>query len=89
MIDPKSLDRKRLEEFKVIAATQVGQHTGDYKSHLEKTCAFVNLFFACMLEDFDKEFTEKERLAERRKAPGARPDDHLTGRGKYRPFDDR
>lgn len=88
MIDPNTLDRSRLTQLKALADRGVNLQTGDFTSHQEKTFAFVNLFVKFMLEDIDKELTEKERLAERRKpAAPSRSDDHPTGRGAYRSFD--
>lgn len=67
MISAKTLDRKRLDELKKISSTTVATHTGDYKTELEKLCAFANTFVGYLLEEFDKELTATE-AARRRQA---------------------
>lgn len=81
MIDPNKLDRKRVDELMTIANTKVASLAeGVYISETEKTCALINAFARMFLEEIDRELTEKEKVANRRKAPQA--PDSLTGRGR-------
>lgn len=67
MIDVKTLDRKRLEALKKIAARETPgtRMDGSYSSELEKLAAFANMFIGYLLEEFDRELTATEETKKR------------------------